>query len=232
MLSNINKVMEITGIIIFALGVLFSFYFIIKEIGERSFLKKILYNIIGKEKIKSVEDLIAIKNYLQKNISYNTELKANKRPLLRHTASHILKSKYGFCGENARVAIKLLMLGGIKARRIYLFREVWEHVLIEHKMNNSWYMFDGHYDPSTLLKDHDVVSIYSEDIEKYPDDYPNNPYLDFCRIKLFYIIPPLKFLSKKKLPGFLSYIFESPYLIKFILGILIIITGIIIFYLS
>lgn len=202
--------MGLIQITILGLSGVASLYFTIREIQELFFLKNIIREILGKSKIESIQDIVKIKNYLQTTIRYNGSLKNKKRPLLRHTASQILKEQYGFCGENARVAIKLFHIGGVKARRIYMFRKEWQHVLIEQKYQHQWYMFDGHYDPSTLLKDEDVATIPSEEILSYPNDYPNNPYLDFCRIKLFY---PHKF-SKIKLPVFVVYIFESPNLIK------------------
>jgi len=189
-------------------------YCIIKEILEVLYLKKVLYKTLDKSRIKSVQDFIKIKTFLNKNISYNTEFKTKKRPILRSTASQTLKSHYGFCGENARVAIKLFFLGGIKARRIYLFRKEWQHVLIEHKYHNNWYMFDGHYDPNSFLKDTDVAKIPSENFTEFPNDFPEHPYIDFCRIKLLYNIKILNSLSKIKLPSFLVYFFESPYFIK------------------
>jgi hypothetical protein len=193
-----------------------SLYYLVREIQEFFFLKSILLQILEKSKIDSVQDLVKIKNYLQSTISYNGSLKAKKRPLLRHSASQTLKSKYGFCGENARVAIKLFHIGGIKARRIYMFRKEWQHVLIEHEFKSNWFMFDGHYDPSTLLTDDAVATILSEEILSYPNDYENNPYLNFCRIKLFYKISFLKPFSKIKLPPLIVYLFESPYLIKLV----------------
>jgi len=204
-------VLEITILVL--LGLLF-FYFMTKEIQEVISLKKTLKQIIGRAHISSKEDLIKIKDHLNSTISHDQKFKEKKRPLLRHTASQILKSNYGFCGENARVAIKLFLLGGMKANRIYLFRKEWEHVLVEHQMNDLWYMFDGHYDENTLLEDEKVASIFSENINEYPDDYPNNPYLDYCRIKLLHNIPILTFFSKVRLPSLMTYVVESPYLIK------------------
>jgi hypothetical protein len=209
------------------LGLLF-FYFISKEIIEVNFLKKTLFLIIDKKKIESREDLIKIKNYLQKNISFDGKLKNKRRPFLRHTATEILRSNYGFCGENSRVAIKLFKIGGVKSNRVYLFRKEWEHVLIEHKMNNEWFMFDGHYDESTILKDKDVATIKTKDISLYPDEYPNNPYLDYCRIKLIYKLGIFKSLSKLRLPSVLSYGLESPKLILACFVLLLILTGIIV----
>ena len=191
-----------------------SVYFFYKEYREVMFLKHELKKIIGKSKIESANDFVKIKNFLQSTISYNANLKSKTRPLLRYTATQILKSQYGFCGENARVAIKLFILGGISARRIYLFRKEWQHVLVEHEFKNKWYMFDGHYDPSSLLIDSDVAKIPSEDLSLYPNDYKTNPYLDFCRIKLFYKISLLKPFAKIKLPKTFVYLAESPSLIK------------------
>ena len=201
-------------------------YFTIKEIQEIIFIRKILTNVIGKTKVESINDIIDIKQFLNNNISYNSNLKTQKRPLLRNTATQILKSKYGFCGENARVAIKMFLIGGVIARRIYLYGKKWQHVVIEHQTNKQWYMFDGHLDPETKLKDTQVASIPSEDIAEYPNGYKENPYIDFCRIKLFYAIPPFKFLSMIKLPKSVVYLMESPYLIKSVLSFfLLIISG-------
>ena len=193
--------MQVLGVTILSFSVLLLIYYLYKEIQEIRFLKNTLTQIIGKRKIESVEDLVKIKNYLQTNISYNGNLKTKKRPLLRHTASHILTSNYGFCGENARVAIKLLMLGNIKAARIYLYGEKWGHVVIENKWNNSWFLFDGHYDEKTQLLDKQVTTIPSNKIEQYPNGYPENKYVNFCRIKLFYKIKLLASLSKIRLPS-------------------------------
>lgn len=206
--------MQFTSIIVYVvLPFICAFYFY-KEIKEVFIIQKTLKKIINKNKIQTKDDFLKIKNYLQNNISYNPYWKDKKRPLLRHTATQILKTKYGFCGENARVTIKLMLLGGVKARRIYLYRKEWQHVLIEHEFNGNYYMFDGHYDPDALLNDNETTSIPSENISDYPNSYPNNPYLYFCRIKLFNKISFLKPLSKLKLPTWSIYLSESPYLIK------------------
>lgn len=186
-------------------------YFLFKELQELSYLKRTLYGIIGKHKISTIDDLIKIKNFLNQHIKYNDDLKSQKRPLLRKTATQTLKTGLGFCGENTRVAIKLFLIGGIKARRIYLYRKIWQHVLLEHKWENSWFMFDGHFDPDTILIDEKVAKIPVENIDEYPNNYPNNPYLYFCRIK---VLQKVKSLSKIKLPISLVYLMESPYLIK------------------
>ena len=222
--------MPVLGVTILSFSIILLIYYLYKEIQEVRFLKNILKQIVGKRKLESVEDLVKIKNYLQTNISYDGNLKTTKRPLLRHTASHILNSNYGFCGENARVAIKLLMLGNIKTARIYLYGKKWGHVVIENKWNASWFLFDGHYDEKTQLLDKQVATIPSDKIEQYPNGYSENAYVDYCRIKLFYKIRLVASLSKFRLPSFIIYYFESPYLIYSSLGILNIFIGLLIYF--
>lgn len=224
--------MHIVSIIILISGIVTSLYFLVKEIQEIRLLKKVLFQIIGHTTIQSVHDLVNIKNYLNQTISYNANLKTKKRPLLRHTASQILKMNYGFCGENARVAIKLFLLGGVKALRIYLYGEKWGHVVIEHQWNKTWYLFDGHYDPLTKLEDKDIAAIKSEDLLSYPNGYPENKYVDFCRIKLLYMLKPFHSFSKIKIPSFMVYFFESPYLIKAYLAIVVTFVGLLLLYIT
>ncbi|MCB0402678.1 MAG: transglutaminase domain-containing protein [Flavobacteriales bacterium] len=193
---------------------LLSLIYLIKELREVRFLKQLLLRILGKKKLETLSDISTLKMYLNENIRYNPEWKSKKRPLLRHTASQILTSNYGFCGENARVSIKLFLLSGIKARRIYLFGTKWQHVVVEHEHESTWYLFDGHYDPKTVLGNDQIAQIESDQIASYPNAYSENPYVDYCRIKLFYRIPLLRAWAKLRLPGSLVYFFESPYLIQ------------------
>ena len=201
---------------------------ILKEFQEIIYLKRKLKSIIGKKEIKDIKDLIKIKNFLNNNISYDSSKKHEKRPILRHSALDILKSNYGFCGENARVAIKLLLLGNIKCNRIYLRGEKWGHVVVENKWENDWFLFDGHYDPLTKLEDSKVSKIKSYDLKNYPNGYKENTYVDFSRIKLFTKLKFLKPFSKLRLASTLIYIFESPCLIKSIISLILIFPAILI----
>jgi hypothetical protein len=222
---------QIASLFIFTVGLLLFIFFLIRECQEIFFLRKILKNILNKDRIENNEDMIRIKDYLNR-IKYNKELRTIKRPLLRHTATHILKHNYGFCGENARVAIKFFLLSGIKSSRIYLYGSKWGHVVMEQKYKGQWYLFDGHYDPKTVLNPDQITFIKSEDLKSYPNDYSENEYLDFCRIKLFYNISFLKIFSKNRLPSIVIYIFESPFLIKTIFSFVLSLIGLTIFYLN
>jgi hypothetical protein len=54
------------------------------------------------------------------------------RPFLRATALETLESRRGFCGEQARVLIRLLQLSGFDAHRVYLWNGAGdEHVVAE-----------------------------------------------------------------------------------------------------
>lgn len=181
---------------------------------ERLFLRNKLREINGKVQLDEKADLIALKSFLRANIHYDQSKMDAKRPLLRHTAKQILEMNYGFCGENARVAILMHLYGGRKAHRIYLHGKEWGHVALEHKNQNAWFLFDGHYDPGMELTDEMVFEIPSNQIKSYPNIYKENPYLDFSRIKLFQKIAPLKAFAKLRLPSFLVLIFESPNLLK------------------
>ena len=129
--------------------------------------------------------------------------------------------------RKCKVTIKLLTLGNIKSNRIYLHGKKWGHVVAENSWNNDWYLFDGHYDPLTSIKDHEVLNIKSTELKKYPNGYKENEYQDFSRIKLFKILKPLHFASKYRLPMVLIYVFESPYLIKCLLSMISISIGIV-----
>jgi len=191
-----------------------AFVYILLYFREKKILKAALKEIIGCDKIANLADIIKIKNYLSSKITYTQSDKTAKRPLLRATAVQTLKSGKGLCGENSRLAVLLLNYGGVRANRVYLYGKLWQHVVCEFKWGGTYYLFDGHNDPETSLKDELVGKILSSDINSYPNGYTSNPWIDYCRIKILWQISFLKFISKMR-PHLLSvYIFENPYLIK------------------
>lgn len=200
-----------------ALPLLVALIYILLFISEKKTLDITLKEIIGCSRIARLDDIVKIKNYLTTKIQYSLLDKNVKRPLLRATAVQTLKSGKGFCGENSRLAVLLLNYGGVRANRIYLYGELWQHVVCEFKWGDNYYLFDGHNDPETALNDEYIGKILSSDINSYPNGYISNPWVDYCRIKIFRQIYFLRFMSKIR-PSTLSvYIFENPYLIKSIL---------------
>ncbi len=192
-------------------------YYIFRWQREVRFLKKTLNGIIGKRFIETHDDLVKIKNFLTQNIRFDVEKREAKRPFLRETAMNILKSGYGFCGENARVAILLLKLGKIQANRLYVFGEQWNHVAVELKWEGSFYLFDGHHDPKTILPDEQVLAIRSDILSEFPNKHLENKYIDVCRIGPFRNHLFLDKYKQIRIPSFLVLITESPSLIKAII---------------
>jgi hypothetical protein len=142
------------------------------------------------------------------------------RPLLRYSAEHILKTGFGFCGENARVAIRLLAMGGVRAHRLYLEGPLWQHNVVEHEWEGSWKLFDAHSDPASLLPDEDVGAIESSDIARFPNHHEGQPWLRSYRIKPFHRVPALRRFEQTRVPGWVAQIAETPSLIKAMLGLL------------
>ncbi len=198
------------SVLLLLIAVIYIFLFF----REKKILKTALKEIIGCDKIAKLADIIKIKYYLSAKITYSQSDKTAKRPLLRATAVQILKSGKGLCGENSRLAVLLLNYGGVRANRVYLYGKLWQHVVCEFKWGDEYYLFDGHNDPETSLKDELVGKILSSDIDSYPNGYTSNPWIDYCRIKILWQISFLKFISKMRPHLMLVYIFENPYLIK------------------
>lgn len=224
MLNQWERVL-IPGYIILGIGTVGVVFYTWLWWRERAYLRQLLHSILGSGKISSKEDLIRLKNHLTANIRFDVEKKHASRPLLRHTAKETLESSYGFCGENARTAVLMLQLGGLRANRLYLIAKEWQHVVVEHKWNGGWVLFDAHADENTLLPDEDVTRIASSDLANYPNKYEGHPWLSGHRIKLFHNIPFLRFMENIRLPQVLVVLFESPYLIKLVASLVVALIG-------
>lgn len=202
----------------------FVFYII-----EKRKISNLTHKLIKKNNIETEQDIISIKKYLLETIHCDVNEKPRHRSLLRATAMQTLKSGHGFCGDNARLAINILHVGGIKANRIYLFGKKWIHIVVEMKLKGQWFLFDGHNDPEMLLTDEMVCKIPSEEIDSYPNNYPMNPWLNFCRIKLLRRKPFPKSWCKIRLASFLILFFENPNLIKAVFFLLLFLLSFIVY---
>ncbi|MBI1193279.1 MAG: hypothetical protein GC205_08905 [Bacteroidetes bacterium] len=192
-----------------------AFFYLLKWLKERRMLINIINEIKGdKSQFASIESLTVLKKYLSKNINYDTAKREAKRPLLRQPAATTLKTGFGFCGENARVAVLMLNYGGIKAGRVYLFGNRWNHVVVEHLYNDKWYLFDAHNDPGVMLPDAKVAKILIEDISSFPNEYRDqNEWVASCRIKIARKVSMLSGVSQWRLPKPFTILVESPDLI-------------------
>jgi len=187
---------------------------------ERHLLRVTLARLGNGGYFRNREDLIRLKRYLSTHIRYDSKRVNEARPLLRHSAEHILRTGFGFCGENARVAIRLLGMGGVRAHRLYLEGQLWQHNVVEHEWEGSWKLFDAHPDPASLLPDEDVGAIESSDIARFPNYHEGHPWLRSYRIKVFHGVPVLQRFEQTRVPGWVAKIAETPSLLKAMLGLL------------
>jgi hypothetical protein len=199
-------------------GVLVAAASIRRYLRERQMLRTMLRGLIEQGRVRSRDDLVRIKRFLTERISYDVSKREDPRPFLRSSAGETLTRGEGFCGESARVAIRLLSLGGLRANRLYLQGPRWSHVIVEHRWEGGWRLFDSHQDPGTLMPDEDVGRIGAVEIARLRNEYRDqNPWLASQRLRL----PRRPFwrrLSQCRPPGFVVAVAESPDLVRAIAG--------------
>lgn len=182
---------------------------------ETRVLRELLQFTFGPDwngRIETIDQLLRIKRLLNERITYLGVSMARKRPLLRDSACETLALGKGYCGENSRVAVRLLTIGGVKANRMYLTNGKWGHVYCEILWDGGRKLFDGHYDTEILVPDDHIGQLDSVDIARisHKDGYP---WKDYHRIKLFTMVPGLSRFAKTPVPFPLPTVFESPALI-------------------
>lgn len=210
-----NYMIVIFELVLMFLFFLFSVYYFIQYVYQKKYILNYLGSIVDvKSKSSPVNNLSLLLELLKKKITYVGLSKYSKRPLLRHSAFQTLKLGKGFCGENSRVVINALYLMGIKCNRVYMVGEKWGHVLTECYINGNWYIFDAHNDPKTFMSKEQIGKIKTEDFHLLHNDYEENTWVDFERIK---IAPSIFGLNKVRLPYPLVIVVENPTLIKAIL---------------
>ena len=218
------------GLCITVLGVAYALVQLRAYLVERHLLRVTLVRLGNGDGFRNREDLIQLKRYLSAHIIYDSKRVNEARPLLRHSAAHILKTGFGFCGENARVAIRLLGMGGVRAHRLYLEGPLWQHNVVEHEWEGSWKLFDAHSDPASLLPDEDVGVIESSDLTRFPNGHEGQPWLRSYRIKQFHGVPTLRRYEQTRVPGWVAQLAETPSLVKAMLGVLGACFGVLIFW--
>src|SRR5580765_136626 len=78
------------GLGITVLGVLYGLAQVRAYLTERHFLRTTLVRLSNGGGFRNVEDLIRLKHYLSTHIRYDAKRVNEARPLLRHSAEHIL----------------------------------------------------------------------------------------------------------------------------------------------
>ncbi len=195
---------------------------------EQRALRRLLHRLLPAGRFQSSDDLVTLKRFLHETISYDMSKRELPRPMLRDSAATILARGEGFCGENARVAIRLLALGGVRANRFYLEGPRWSHVIVEHRWGDGWRLFDGHKDPGTQLADEDLGRIGVEELGRLHNDYrEKNPWLAWRRLKLPMRPSLLRALGRWRPPRLVVAVAESPDLLRAALSGLIMVAGLV-----
>lgn len=205
-------------------GYCFSEFLMFKR--SNRILRELISSYYGPEwngRITEVEQFIILKEFLSSRISNEGLDSNNKRPFFRNSVLETLALGKGYCGENTRVGVRILNLCGVQANRIYLQGPRWGHVVCEFKWNGERFLLDGHACPQTFMPNEMVCFIKTIEFQKLPNKVEEiNPWIDYCRIKLFYNKPILNRFSKFPLPRPFNELVESPHLLRIALGILII----------
>jgi hypothetical protein len=213
-----NRIFTTKGIYFLLIGIQISCFFfmtyslynhITDEIALSGITKGLLKNEIND---KGKVGLVMV--YLKTHISYAGLDKKASRPVFRYSSMEILNKGKGFCGEYARVGIKMLHIAGIRARRFYLFGKRWEHVILECEINSKWHLVDMFSDPTTAMSPEDIEKIDSPRFELLKNENPQNPWIDYQSIRCFHNTIFLNKFKQVGLPVFLVIYLESPYLIR------------------
>ena len=178
-----------------------------KLINEERAIAASARNIAGAETVTRRDQLVALHAFLGKAVSDDPDFRFLPRPLLRQSAVESLRSGRGFCGENARVAVLMLQALGIRANRVYLIGERWNHVIVEHEwVDGRWYLFDAFPDLATMMTPEQLCSFESEDPTTFPNVHEGNPWVDFYRWRPLIV----RGISKSRPPASYVRITERP----------------------
>lgn len=184
--------------------------------AERAYLLGVLRRIAPDGRLRTREQLVALKRFLSATVRWDEARMHDPRPPLRASARRVLESGVGFCGENARAAVRLLRLGGVDAHRLYLDGERWGHVVVEHRWDGGWRLFDAHDDPRTELADDQVGRIDAADLRAFPNRAGENPWRASYRIP---VLGRISWGRRRMPPALLTALAEAPALVVVTVGV-------------
>lgn len=146
------------------------------------------------------------------------------RPMIRQTATETIGGHFALCGEISRTMVCLLRNRGIKARRLYVYKDsATNHVLFEyfHEKDEKWYVVDSFKD---FLSITDILRDNKLSAKVFTKDHRANvPYDKYSHLNK----PITSRLGRYPydIPYYFSVLMDSPHLLKltFYIGILFII---------
>ena len=205
----------LTGGLVVAIGAIIAWW------AERRALLTVLRGVAPSGQFRERAELVALKRRLSAEIHWDPKRMHERRALLRASAHQVLATGEGFCGENARVAVRLLNLGGIPAHRLYLEGPRWGHVVVEHRWEGRWRLFDAHVDPRTALPDEAVGRIDAGELATFPNRAAENPWKSSYRIPGVRRLP-VSWAGRLRPPAALTALAETPALLGLSAGILLV----------
>src|SRR5690606_5577587 len=114
--------------------------------------------------------------------------------------------------------------GGVRAHRLYLEGERWGHVVVEHRWDGGWCLFDAHADPRTELTSAEVGRIRTDDLRAFPNRVPENPWRSAHRIPGL-PRPPGGMGRRLRPPAVVTLLAETPALVVATAGALLALAG-------
>ncbi|MEY2448339.1 MAG: hypothetical protein QOH79_1815 [Acidimicrobiaceae bacterium] len=186
-----------------------SFAFAARAVAERRALRDALVDAVGPLPIETDAQLLRLHSTLRAGIDPRAIDKQARRPLLRSRAVDVWRSGAGLCGENARLAITFLDLGGVRGNRLYLRGERWDHCMAEILWRGQWVAFDGHDDETLRMTDEQVGRLPSTDLRSFPNRAPRNPWRRAVRFKPLLAAAP-SVLDAARPPRTVVRMAESP----------------------
>lgn len=188
---------------------------------ENRLIEEVVEQGLGRCRIDSREDLASLAAELRARI--RIVRLTGKRPLLRASAARTLEVGEGGCGEMARVAVRTLRRGGVRANRIYLWGTRWGHVSVEHLWDGRWCLFDASPDIGDLMSPGDFGTIDSDDVAAFPNrNATTNPWTVVARARFLRRGPTLCHLRP---PGVVTSLAESPELVYVGIGLAAVAAG-------
>lgn len=214
--------MTVLGWVLVAAGSAILAASLVRWWAERAYLRRVLTSVVPDGAIRERKDLVALQRHLTSAIRFDMARAHERRPLLRQRARETLETGHGFCGENARVAIRLLRLGGVRAHRLYLFGARWGHVVVEHRWDGGWRLFDANDDPATKPAEDALGRIDTADPTAFPNAVAENPWRAAAVAKALRPFPRLRRVPP---PAPVVALAESPDLVRAAAGLAMVAVG-------
>jgi hypothetical protein len=119
---------------------------VVVQCSEQAYVQDLTSAVIQDAGAIATKDkVIAIRDYLRKNVAFNGAPVVG-RPFLRATAAETLKSRKGYCGEVSRAFICMAGCLDIPAQRINLYGPQ-AHTVAEVDINGRNWIVDCQYPP-------------------------------------------------------------------------------------